>query len=122
MPVQHSPPSRKTRSQARSQAVLTPTPREPFDETPAVTQLEAHFDRGSVMEGEAPSIQEGRGLRRSSSFSGVVGTFPGISRTTLRGTGEDVAEEEEEPDGNEAAHTPLRESKGTGGPTIAHSN
>ncbi|MBW0491603.1 hypothetical protein O181_031318 [Austropuccinia psidii MF-1] len=36
MPVQHSPPERLTRSQARAQAVLTPTPRAPLDTTPAV--------------------------------------------------------------------------------------
>ncbi|MBW0589095.1 hypothetical protein O181_128810 [Austropuccinia psidii MF-1] len=35
MPIQHSPPARKTRSQARTQAVLTPTPRAPLDGTPA---------------------------------------------------------------------------------------
>ncbi|MBW0517394.1 hypothetical protein O181_057109 [Austropuccinia psidii MF-1] len=52
------------------------------------------------MEGEAPSIQEGRGKRRSSSFSGVVGTFTGISRPTFKGPGEG----------------------GTGGPILAQSN
>ncbi|MBW0476292.1 hypothetical protein O181_016007 [Austropuccinia psidii MF-1] len=46
------------------------------------------------MEGEGPSRKEGRGPRRSSSLSGVVGTFPGTSRTTLKGPGEDYAEEE----------------------------
>ncbi|MBW0502353.1 hypothetical protein O181_042068 [Austropuccinia psidii MF-1] len=35
MPIQHSPPARKTRSQARTQSVLTPTPRAPLDGTPA---------------------------------------------------------------------------------------
>ncbi|MBW0507601.1 hypothetical protein O181_047316 [Austropuccinia psidii MF-1] len=39
MPVQHSPPARKTRSQARAQAALTPTPTAPLDRTPAVPQL-----------------------------------------------------------------------------------
>ncbi|MBW0581576.1 hypothetical protein O181_121291 [Austropuccinia psidii MF-1] len=33
MPIQHSPPARQTRSQARTQAVLTPTPRAPLDGT-----------------------------------------------------------------------------------------
>ncbi|MBW0525154.1 hypothetical protein O181_064869 [Austropuccinia psidii MF-1] len=47
------------------------------------------------MKGEAQSRKEGRGPRRSSTFSGVVGTSTGISRTTLKGTGEDDAEEEE---------------------------
>ncbi|MBW0565900.1 hypothetical protein O181_105615, partial [Austropuccinia psidii MF-1] len=43
MPLQHSPPERQTRSQARAQAVLIPTPRAPLDGTPAVPQLRAHF-------------------------------------------------------------------------------
>ncbi|MBW0489186.1 hypothetical protein O181_028901 [Austropuccinia psidii MF-1] len=76
MLVQHSPLARQTRSQARDQAVLIPTPRTPPDGTPAVPQLRAHLDRGSNLEGEAPSRKEGRGPRRSTSFSGVVGSFP----------------------------------------------
>ncbi|MBW0562522.1 hypothetical protein O181_102237 [Austropuccinia psidii MF-1] len=78
MPIQHSPPARHTRSQARTQAVLTPPPRAPLDSTPAVPQLKAKLDRGPIMEGEAPSRKEGRGPRRSSSFSGVAGGFPGL--------------------------------------------
>ncbi|MBW0561880.1 hypothetical protein O181_101595 [Austropuccinia psidii MF-1] len=78
MPSQHSPLASGTRYQARAQAVLTPTPRVPLDGTPAVPQLRGHLDRGLVMGGAAPSRKEGRGPRRSSSFSGVVGTFPGI--------------------------------------------
>ncbi|MBW0589439.1 hypothetical protein O181_129154 [Austropuccinia psidii MF-1] len=35
MPIQHSPPARQTRSQARAQAILTPTPRAPLEGTPA---------------------------------------------------------------------------------------
>ncbi|MBW0528575.1 hypothetical protein O181_068290 [Austropuccinia psidii MF-1] len=64
------------------------------------------------MEGEEPSIQEGRGTRRSSSFSGVVSTFPGISRTTFKGPGEDCEEEEknfveeEESDSTEVVPAP----------------
>ncbi|MBW0542808.1 hypothetical protein O181_082523 [Austropuccinia psidii MF-1] len=46
MPIQHSPPAIQTGSQARSQAVLNPTPRAPLDGTPAVPQLRAHLDRG----------------------------------------------------------------------------
>ncbi|MBW0547577.1 hypothetical protein O181_087292 [Austropuccinia psidii MF-1] len=53
MPIQHSPPARKTRSQARAQAVLTPIPRAPLDGTPAVPQLRDQFGRRST-------IQEGR--------------------------------------------------------------
>ncbi|MBW0501843.1 hypothetical protein O181_041558 [Austropuccinia psidii MF-1] len=41
------------------------------------------------MEGEAPSRKEGRGPRRSNSFSGVVGGFPGTSRTIFKGPCED---------------------------------
>ncbi|MBW0541287.1 hypothetical protein O181_081002 [Austropuccinia psidii MF-1] len=78
MPIQHSPPARQTRSQARDQAVLTPTPRAPLDGTPEVSQLRAHLDRGPNLEGEAQFKKEGRGPRRSNSFSGVVGGFPGL--------------------------------------------
>ncbi|MBW0585569.1 hypothetical protein O181_125284 [Austropuccinia psidii MF-1] len=44
---------------------------------------------------EDPFWKEGRGPRRSSSFSGVVGQFPGASRTIFRGPGEDGEEAEE---------------------------
>ncbi|MBW0479441.1 hypothetical protein O181_019156 [Austropuccinia psidii MF-1] len=94
MPVQHLPPSRQTRSQANSQAFLTPTPTAPLDGTPAVPQLRAQLDRGPVMEGEATSRKEGRRPRRSNSLSGVVGGFPGISMITLKCIGEDDEEEE----------------------------
>ncbi|MBW0465791.1 hypothetical protein O181_005506 [Austropuccinia psidii MF-1] len=85
MSVQHSPLSRQTRAQARAQSVHTPTPRAPLDGTPAVPQLRAQIDRGPHKEGEAPSRKEGRGPRRSISFSGVVGRFPGLLRTTFKG-------------------------------------
>ncbi|MBW0468528.1 hypothetical protein O181_008243 [Austropuccinia psidii MF-1] len=120
-PVQHSSPARQT----RAQAVPTPTPRGPLDLTPEVPQLRAHLERGPVMEGEAPSRKEEIGPRRSSSLSGVVGAFPEILRTILKGPGEDDAEEEEnsveeeEYDHTEAAPTPVGASKGTGGPTLA---
>ncbi|MBW0480997.1 hypothetical protein O181_020712 [Austropuccinia psidii MF-1] len=102
MPIQHSPPSRQTRSQAGTQAVLTSTPRAPLHGTPEVPQLRPQLDRGPRMEGAEPSRKEGRGPRSSSSFSGVVGGFPGTSRTIFKGPGEDVGE-----------------SQGTGGPTLA---
>ncbi|MBW0522383.1 hypothetical protein O181_062098 [Austropuccinia psidii MF-1] len=95
MPVQNSPPERQTRSQTRAQAVLTPTPRDPLDGTPAVPQLRAQLDRWPCMKRAAPSRKEGRGPRRSNSFSGVVGWFPGLSRTTFKAPGEDGEEEEE---------------------------
>ncbi|MBW0475637.1 hypothetical protein O181_015352 [Austropuccinia psidii MF-1] len=61
MPVQHSPPARQTRSQARTQDVLTPTPRACLDGTPAVSQLRAHLDRSPNMEGEPPFIRKEEG-------------------------------------------------------------
>ncbi|MBW0580130.1 hypothetical protein O181_119845 [Austropuccinia psidii MF-1] len=94
MPLEHSPPARQTISQSQAQDVLNPTPRAPFDGTPAVLLLKAQLDRGPVKEGAAPSKEEGRVPRRSNSFLGVVNGFPGMSRTTFRGTGE-VDEEEE---------------------------
>ncbi|MBW0529787.1 hypothetical protein O181_069502 [Austropuccinia psidii MF-1] len=124
MPLQHSPPARQT----RSQAVLNPTTRAPVDGTPEVPPLKAQLDRGPIKEGAAPSRKEGRLPRRSNSFSGVVGGFPGMSRTTFRGPGEDGAEEEEnsvgeeESYGTEAAPAPVGASEGTRGPTLAQSN
>ncbi|MBW0570526.1 hypothetical protein O181_110241 [Austropuccinia psidii MF-1] len=128
MPIQHSPPARQTRSQARAQAALTPTPRVPLDGTPEVPQLRAHLDRGPQMEGAAPSRKEGRGPRRSISLSGVVGGFPGLSRTGLKVQGEDDDDEEEnsveeeESDGTEGVPAPVGASQSTGGPTLAQSD
>ncbi|MBW0571198.1 hypothetical protein O181_110913, partial [Austropuccinia psidii MF-1] len=59
---------------------------------------------------------------------GVVGGFPGTSRTTFKGPGEDGEEEEEnsveeeESDGTEGVPAPVEASQGTGGPTLAQSN
>ncbi|MBW0562847.1 hypothetical protein O181_102562 [Austropuccinia psidii MF-1] len=128
MPIQHSPPERQTGSQAKAQAGLTPTSRAPLDGTLAVPQLRAKLDRGCILEAAAPSRKEGRGQRRSSSFSGVVGGFPGTSRTTFKDPGEDSEEEEEnsveeeESDGTEGVPATVGESQGTGGPTLAQSN
>ncbi|MBW0549947.1 hypothetical protein O181_089662 [Austropuccinia psidii MF-1] len=110
IPIQHSPPARKTRSQVRAQAVLTLTPRAPLDNTPEVPQLRGQLDRGPIMEGAEPFREEGRGPVRSNSFSGVVGQFPALSRTTLKGPVEDGEEEEENYDGTEGvpACKPLR--------------
>ncbi|MBW0573727.1 hypothetical protein O181_113442 [Austropuccinia psidii MF-1] len=80
------------------------------------------------MEGAAPSRKEGRGPRRSISLSGVVGGFPGLSRTGLKVQGEDDDDEEEnyveeeESDGMEGVPAPVGASQGTGGPTLAQSN
>ncbi|MBW0481039.1 hypothetical protein O181_020754 [Austropuccinia psidii MF-1] len=104
----------------KAQYVLTPTPRAPLDSTPAVPQLRAQLDRGPHLEGRWP--------RRSSSFSGVVGSFPGLSRTTFKDPGEDDEEEkensveEEESEGTGGVPSPVGASQGTGGPTLALSN
>ncbi|MBW0548951.1 hypothetical protein O181_088666 [Austropuccinia psidii MF-1] len=74
MPIQHSPPTIQTRSQARTQAVVTQTPRAALYGNPEVPQLRAHLDREPDIEVAAPSRKEGRGSRRSISFSGVAGT------------------------------------------------
>ncbi|MBW0462743.1 hypothetical protein O181_002458 [Austropuccinia psidii MF-1] len=109
MPIQNFLPARQT----RSQAVLTETPRAPLDGTPEVPKLRAQLDRGPHIEGAAPSRKEERGPRRSSSFSGVVGGFPGASRTFFKCTGEDGEEEEENSveeegsDGTEGAPAPV---------------
>ncbi|MBW0478173.1 hypothetical protein O181_017888 [Austropuccinia psidii MF-1] len=67
-------------------------------------------------------MKEGRGPRRSNSFSEVVGGFPRLSRTTFRGPGEDGEVEEEESDGTEGVPAAVGASQGTGGPTLAQSN
>ncbi|MBW0587066.1 hypothetical protein O181_126781, partial [Austropuccinia psidii MF-1] len=56
----------KTRPQSRAKPVITPASRAPLDGTPEVPQLRDHLDRGHNLEGEALSIQEGRGPSRSS--------------------------------------------------------
>ncbi|MBW0509142.1 hypothetical protein O181_048857 [Austropuccinia psidii MF-1] len=128
MPIKQSPLARQTRSQARTQAVLTPAPRAPLDGTPAVPQLRAQLDRGPCMEGAAPSRKEGRVPRISNYFSGVVGRFPGPPRTTFKGLVEDGEEEEEnsaeeeESGGTEHVPAPVGASQGTGGPTLAQSD
>ncbi|MBW0465518.1 hypothetical protein O181_005233 [Austropuccinia psidii MF-1] len=113
----------QTRSQARTQAGLTPTPSAPLDCTPAVSQLRAKLDRGPT-----PSRKEGRVARRSSSFSEVLGGFPGTSRTIFKDPGEDGEEEEEnsaeeeESDGTEGVLAPVEAPQGIGGQTLAQSN
>ncbi|MBW0504986.1 hypothetical protein O181_044701 [Austropuccinia psidii MF-1] len=110
MPVIYSPPARKTRSQARAQAVFTQTRRAPLDSTPAVTQLRAQFGRNSTKKSNFF-------LRSSWPFS-----------STLKGPGEDGKEEEENSveeemsDGTEGVPAPVWKSQGTGGPTLAQSN
>ncbi|MBW0557304.1 hypothetical protein O181_097019 [Austropuccinia psidii MF-1] len=101
--------------------------RAPLDGTPEVPQLRASLDRGQNMKGEAPSRKEGRGSRRSSSFSGVFGTFPGISSPSLKVHDEDDEEEEDsvedkESKGTEAGPAPVGESQFTEGQTLAQYN
>ncbi|MBW0589413.1 hypothetical protein O181_129128 [Austropuccinia psidii MF-1] len=92
MPIQHSPPARQTRSQARTQAVLTPTERATLDGTPAVPQLRAQLDRGPHGPGEDGEEEEENSV------------------------------EEEDSDGTEGVPAPVRASQGTGGATLAQSN
>ncbi|MBW0469437.1 hypothetical protein O181_009152 [Austropuccinia psidii MF-1] len=128
MPIQNSHSERQKRSQARAQAIPTPTPRAPLDGIPEVPQLRVYLDKGQNLEGATPSRKERAGPRRSSTFSGVVGGFPGISRTTFRIPGkkgeyeEENSVEEEDSDGTEYVPDPVGASKGTGGPTLSPSN
>ncbi|MBW0489274.1 hypothetical protein O181_028989 [Austropuccinia psidii MF-1] len=95
MPVQHSPPAKNTRSQ-RNPAVLIPMARVPLDRTPSVHQLSAILDRGPPMEGAAPSRRGGMKSRRSRSFSGLLGSHPGMSEGARARLGEVEDEEGEE--------------------------
>ncbi|MBW0463465.1 hypothetical protein O181_003180 [Austropuccinia psidii MF-1] len=94
MPVQHSPPAKNTRSQ-RNPAVLTPTARVLLDHTPLVHQLSANLDRGPPMAGEAPSRRGGMKYRRSRSFSGLLGGYPGLSEGARARLGKSEDEEGE---------------------------
>ncbi|MBW0506872.1 hypothetical protein O181_046587 [Austropuccinia psidii MF-1] len=101
MPIQISPPERHTRSQARTQAVLTPTPRAPFDATPAVPQLRAQLDRGLIIEGRKRATEIKLIFRRKEGENSV---------------------EEEASEGTEAAPAPVGASQGIGRPTLAQSD
>ncbi|MBW0583237.1 hypothetical protein O181_122952, partial [Austropuccinia psidii MF-1] len=83
--------TKNTRSQ-RNPAVLTPTARVPLDCTSSVHQLSADLNRGPPMEGAAPTRRGGMKSRRSRSFSGLVGGYPGISE----GAGARLGEAEDE--------------------------
>ncbi|MBW0489039.1 hypothetical protein O181_028754 [Austropuccinia psidii MF-1] len=95
MPLKHSPPAKNTRSQ-RNTAVLTPKARFPLDRTPSVHQLSANLERRPPMEGEAPSRRGGMKSRRSRSFSGLLGGYPGMSEGARAILGEVEDEEGEE--------------------------
>ncbi|MBW0499489.1 hypothetical protein O181_039204, partial [Austropuccinia psidii MF-1] len=95
MLVQNSPPAKNTRSQ-RNPAVITPTARVPLDLTPSVHQLSENLDRGPPMEGAAPTRRGGMKSRRSRSFSGLLGGYPGMSEGARARLGEVEDEEGEE--------------------------
>ncbi|MBW0568055.1 hypothetical protein O181_107770 [Austropuccinia psidii MF-1] len=101
MPIQHSPPARQKLSQARTKAITEEQ----------IWKVQHRPGRKSA--------------KKTSSFSGVVGGFPGLSRTTLKGRGEDGEEEEENSveeegsDGTEGVPAPVGASQGTGGTTLA---
>ncbi|MBW0567014.1 hypothetical protein O181_106729 [Austropuccinia psidii MF-1] len=97
MPLQNSPPARQTRSQARAQAVLTPTPRALTDRTPAVPPLKNQSRRGQHHPGRKVPGEDGE-------------------------EDEENHVEEEESYGTEAAPAPLGASEGTRGPTLAQSD
>ncbi|MBW0578322.1 hypothetical protein O181_118037 [Austropuccinia psidii MF-1] len=87
IPVRHSPPAKNTRSQSNP-AVLTPTERVPIGGTPSVHQLSADLNRGPPMEGAAPFRRGGMKSRRSRSFSGLLGGYPGMSEGSRERLGE----------------------------------
>ncbi|MBW0589908.1 hypothetical protein O181_129623 [Austropuccinia psidii MF-1] len=95
MPVKHSPPARQKRSQARSQAALTPTPRDPLDGTPAVPQLRAHFGRKEEgQEDQENSVEE----KESDGTEGVpapVGASQGIGGPNLAQSAQPVSHQSE---------------------------
>ncbi|MBW0485134.1 hypothetical protein O181_024849 [Austropuccinia psidii MF-1] len=80
MPVQHSPPAKNTRSQKNPAVLTPPTARAPLDHIPSVHKLRANLDRGPPMEGAAPSRRGEIESRRSRSFSGLLGGYPGIAK------------------------------------------
>ncbi|MBW0540442.1 hypothetical protein O181_080157 [Austropuccinia psidii MF-1] len=87
MPVKHSSPAKNTRSK-RNPVVLTPSSRVPLDHTSSVHQLSSNLDRGPPMEGAAPSRRGVINLRRSRSFSGLFGGYPGMSEGARARLGE----------------------------------
>ncbi|MBW0565495.1 hypothetical protein O181_105210 [Austropuccinia psidii MF-1] len=127
MPFQNSPPAKNTRSQ-RNPSVITPTARVPLDRTPSVHQLCANLDRGPPMEGEATSRRGGMKSRRSTSFSGLLGGYPGISEGARARLGEAGDEEGEGSVEEEESEETKVETSLAGGPeaseaaNLAHPN
>ncbi|MBW0559256.1 hypothetical protein O181_098971, partial [Austropuccinia psidii MF-1] len=81
MPIQHSPPSRHTRSHARTQAVLTMTPRAPLNGTPAVPGKDDE-------EEEENSVEE-------EDSEGTEATLQGTGRPTLSQSDQPVSHHSE---------------------------
>ncbi|MBW0522765.1 hypothetical protein O181_062480 [Austropuccinia psidii MF-1] len=82
MPIQHSPPERQTRSQARTPAVLTPNPRAPLDGTPAsepslleimqkMTQIMANLHATSSSESSRPPAFKTPSMKAPECFDGT---------------------------------------------------
>ncbi|MBW0546849.1 hypothetical protein O181_086564 [Austropuccinia psidii MF-1] len=57
MPIHPSPPERQTRSQARTQAVLTPTPRAALHSTPVPGEDDEEEEENSVKEEESEGTE-----------------------------------------------------------------
>ncbi|MBW0461119.1 hypothetical protein O181_000834 [Austropuccinia psidii MF-1] len=127
MPVQHSPAAKNTQSQ-RNPAVLTPTERVPLDHTPSFNQLSANLNRGPPMEGEEPSRRGGMKSRRSRSFSGLLGGYPGMSEgaRAILGEAEDEegeeSVEEEESEETEVATALVGAPEASEAANLSHSN
>ncbi|MBW0585639.1 hypothetical protein O181_125354 [Austropuccinia psidii MF-1] len=114
MPVQHSPSAKNTISQ-RNPAILTPTARAPSDRTPSVHQLSENLDRGPPMEEAALS-------RRSRSFSGLLGGYPGMSEGARARLGEVEDEEGEDSGETEVADALENTPEVPQGSNLAHSS
>ncbi|MBW0495127.1 hypothetical protein O181_034842 [Austropuccinia psidii MF-1] len=64
---------------SKNSRFFNPTARAPLYSTPSVQQLSENLDRGPPMEGESPSRRGVVKSRRSGSFYGSLGDYPGIS-------------------------------------------
>ncbi|MBW0583851.1 hypothetical protein O181_123566 [Austropuccinia psidii MF-1] len=87
MPIQHSPPARQTRSQARTQAFLTPTPRAPLEGTPAVL--------GEDDEEEEENSQDEEDSEGTEAAPAPVGASQGTGGPTLAQSDQPVSHQSE---------------------------
>ncbi|MBW0467508.1 hypothetical protein O181_007223 [Austropuccinia psidii MF-1] len=83
MPVQHSPPSRQTRYQARDQAVPTETPRVPLDGTPAEFQRPVAKGPGEDVEEEKENSVEEEESEGTEGVTALVGESQGTGGPTI---------------------------------------